>query len=63
MANGGQSQGGFSPLWYAVGALILIALMMGTILMLKPLEFKPVATTGEGPPATSQEAPAPEHHE
>jgi hypothetical protein len=76
MANGNGSEPGYSPLWYAVGAIVLIGLMMGTILVIKPLEFKPPvvhceeaacthgATSAE-PEGVSHEheaAPA-EHHE
>ena len=76
MADGNGSEGGeASPLWYALGALILVVLMMGTIVILKPLEFKPVpaaACEGEAcahegaapagePQSTSHAAPPAEH--
>ena len=58
MANGNGSEGGASPVWYALGAIILIAVMMGTIVVLKPLQFTaPVATHCEGE-ACAHEAPA-----
>ncbi len=79
MANGNGSEPGYSPLWYAVGAIILIGLMMGTILVIKPLEFKPPAAahceeaacahgaTSAEPEGVSHEHEAPpaatEHHE
>lgn len=74
MAEGSKSAGA-SPLWYAVGAIILVALTMGTIVMLKPLEFKPpvpavhcegeaCAHEGAAPEGVSHEATPPaEHHE
>ncbi len=41
MANGNGSES--SPLWYSVGAIILVVALMGAIVAIKPLEFKPVA--------------------
>ena len=68
MANDSESKG-FSPLWYAVGALILVVLTMAAVLTLKPLEFKPVAAAhcedaacghdGAGPEGVSHAAAPP----
>jgi len=55
MANGNGSES--SPLWYSVGALILVVAMMAAILAIKPLEFKPVAAC-EGEACAHEGAPA-----
>jgi hypothetical protein len=72
MANGEENSGGFSPLWYAVAAIVLILAMMAALMTFKPLDFKPPAAaageheaapaTGE-PEGTSRAAPAPAHEE
>ncbi|HEY4941366.1 MAG TPA: hypothetical protein VII56_08045 [Rhizomicrobium sp.] len=60
MADGNGSEGGgASPLWYAVGAFVIIGLMMGTIVLLKPLEFKPVPAVHCEEAACSHEGTAP----
>ncbi len=50
MAEGNNSEaGGATPLWYALGAIVLIVLMMAVIAVLKPLQFTPpVAAHCEG---------------
>jgi len=60
MAEGnGSEAGGASPLWYALGALILVVVMMGTIAVLKPLQFTaPVAAHCEGESCAHEAAPA-----
>jgi hypothetical protein len=60
MAEGnGSEAGGVAPLWYALGAIILIVVMMGTIVALKPLQFTaPVAAHCEGAACEHEAAPA-----
>ena len=68
MANGEQAEaGGSSPVWYAVGALVLVILFMAALISFKPLDFSPPkAPACEGaacehesaaPEGTSREAP------
>jgi hypothetical protein len=59
MAEGKGSESGATPLWYALGAIVLIAVMMGTIATLKPLQFTaPVAAHCEGEACAHEAAPA-----
>ncbi|HEX4301318.1 MAG TPA: hypothetical protein VHZ78_00900 [Rhizomicrobium sp.] len=48
MANENGNGSEPSPLWYAVGAFVLIVVMMGTIVALKPLPFTPPVAACEG---------------
>jgi hypothetical protein len=59
MAEGKGSESGATPLWYALGTIVLIAVMMGTIVTLKPLQFTaPVAAHCEGEACAHEAAPA-----
>ena len=58
MAEGKGSESGATPLWYALGAIVLIAVMMGAIATLKPLQFAPPAAVHCEGEACAHEAPA-----
>ncbi len=56
MANENGNGSEPSPLWYAVGALVLVVVMMGTIVAIKPLQFNPPVAACEGEACAHGEA-------